>query len=452
MGLLDRFYKKSADYSKDEQHNRNRSWMLSGAGLVTEESWTNTANYALRAKKLYLDCPVSRRCIDIRANKIRSVQVQVEKGNDYTRRLIERPNFVDRTFNQMLSVVETELDLGGDGWLFLNTTPGQSPTLEVLRQDFIDNDPVNNFIAYNPAKALRGGGEPELVFHTNPEIPSMVDAVYKRGPDGRLHEIQGSLLHIQHHNPFSSSSGSGSGDAIIRSVDLWLLIDGMLNKRFKSGGRNQGFLSLPNNIEELTDEQFAELESRLKKISELNEIQYVADGTQFLSAQMTLKEMDLVQIRNQLERAICSAFGVPAVMVNMEGEASYANQRGVDRIFYTGELKPRVDWILGHIQAFLRDNTADKRCVLSIDESEIEYLKTDNMELAKAASSMKIATVNELRAMIGMEPIKGGDELPTAKPEPAESAAPIDPATDVPSDEPRQVSHNADTSRRNGQR
>lgn len=443
---------KSWNYSKHEQHNRNRTRIVSGAGYVTEEAWTNTENYAFRAKKLYLECPVSRRCVDIRANKIRSVQVQVEKGNDLTRRLIERPNFVDRTFNQMMSVMDTELDLGGDAWLFLNTTPGQSPTLEVLRQDFVNNDPQNNFIEYNPKGALQGSGEPELVFHTNPEIPSMVEAVYKRGPDGRLREIQGSLLHIQHHNPFSASSGSGSGDAVIRSVDLWLLIDGMLNKRFKSGGRNQGFLSLPNNIEELTDEEFAQLEARLQKISHLNEIQYVADGTEFISSQMTLKDMDLVQIRNQLERAICSAFGVPAVMVNMEGEASYANQRGVDRIFYTGELKPRVDWILGHIQAFLRDNTADKRCVLSIDESQIEYLKTDKMELAKAASSMKIATTNELRAMIGMEPIKGGDELPTAKPAPAESTAPIDPETDVPSDEPRQVSHSADTSRRNGQR
>lgn len=436
------YRKKSADYSKFEPQNKNptnHTRLGRVRGYSGIEPWTTRENYSAVAEKLFLKCPVSRSAINIRSTKIRSVDIMVDKGNDASRKLIDRPNFTDRTMNELLSKVEVELCIGGDAWVFLNTTPGQTSTLSLLRQDFIVQKPNQNRIEYDPAAALEGVSNPQLVFVTAPDQPDEVIEVWQL-QGGKLVQIEGSLLHLMDFNPLSSSSGSGTADAVLRQVDTWLLADRLMAKRFAAGGRNQGIATLPADADLLSDEEFNELKSRLEQLGDLNEIEWAASGTTFLSTQMSFKDLDLVQIRNQLERNIASAFSVPAVMLNMEGEASYANQRGVDRIFYTGVLEPRVSWMLGHIQAFLRDSTPDKRLVLSIDESQIEYLKVDKMEVAKAASTMKIATVNELREMIGLPPVADGNRIPDA------AAQPEIPTNE---DQPREVQHNADTSRRN---
>lgn len=434
---------KSRDYSKFEHQNRYVTNHARYGGFSQKEPWTNGDTYALVAKKVYVDCPISRRCIDIRSEKIRSVDIKIEKGNDYSRRLLERPNFKDRTLNQLLANTETELLVGGDGWLFLNTTAGRAPTLELLRQDFMFQKPNENRIEYDPAAALGGASDPQLVFITAPDNPDEVIEVYQR-QNGRLQLIEGNLLHLMHFNPLSASSGSGSADAVLRQIDTWMLADRLINRRFAAGGRNQGAFTIPD-TEAMSDEEYNKLRSKLEQMGDLREIEWVADGTEFISTQMSFTDLDVVKIRNQLERNIASAFAVPAVMLNMEGEASYANQRGVDRIFYTGVLEPRVSWMLSHIQAFLRDSTDAKRLVLSIDESQIEYLKIDKMEVAKAAADMEVATMNELREMLGMETRPDGDEI-------VKKAKAKEKKESGEEDTQREVSHNADTSRRNATR
>ena len=81
--------------------------------------WTDDENYVSRTNAVYFQCPVSRRCLEIRAEKLASITLTIE-GSKRAKKVLSTPNFRDRTMSNLLRNGEMELGIGGDGWLWLN--------------------------------------------------------------------------------------------------------------------------------------------------------------------------------------------------------------------------------------------------------------------------------------------------------------------------------------------
>lgn len=427
---------KSYDYSATEPALQNpQNWSGAFTGIGTKIAWTNPKDFERRVNRLYFDCSVSRRCIDIRAERVASVPVVLESGNRVSKALFASPNVNDVTLRQFLKVLETNLSLGGDAWLFLDQRVSGTPQLFLFRQDFIVHDALNGVVTYDTGN-LKGQPKPEYRFAFTNGRSTKAEAFIGK----RWVEIPGALFHIMEHNPLSSAQGSGAGDAVLREVDTWVAANTLINGRFQAGGRKNGFIKAPALQ---TEQDVAQWKAALQELASANigDTGVLAGGAEFTSNQLTFTELDVVNILDAAARTIATGFAVPAVMLNLAGESSYARDRSVDRIYYTSWVKPRAQWMVEQLEAHLR-RALDPTLKLAIDDSQLPYFQDDLLEQAKTKAAIGCFTVNEIRELLSYEPVEGGDEL--IKP-PAAAAPEADPSS---TDKPREVDFGADTSRR----
>ena len=429
--------------------------MFSTGGLST--IWTDEENFASRAKQLLYKCPVSRRCFEIRAEKLASITLKVENASKRTKKVLAQPNFRDRTMSNLLRNVESDLGIGGDAWLFLNTDIRDRPILEGLRPDFMYQEPEQNRILYDPSKRLTGTSKPELIFTMDSDDYGRTQQVERLNADGRTHEIiDGAILQISIYNPLSSLQGSGAGDAIFADVSAYAAATKLVYARFANGGRKAGWITLPEieGIDDMTDEDWAKLQQTMERLRNDDELKGLVAGANFIENQMTFAELDIVEVVKALERRIAMALGVQPVMLGFEGETTGMNMRTADRTFYTGWLKPRADFILGHIQAFLAEELGDDKLSITIDETRLPYLQDDRLEQVDKMAGRGALTFNEYREAMGWDAVDWGNvPIPVAGAgEAITQSGDKEPEQQPETAKPREVGHDADTSRRADQR
>lgn len=429
--------------------------MFSTGGLASP--WTDEENFATRAKQLLYKCPVSRRCFEIRSEKLASITLKIEGASRRTKKVLAQPNFRDRTMSNLLRVMESDLGIGGDSWQFLNKEIPDRPILEALRPDFMFQEPSRNQILYDPAKRLTGTSKPELIFTMDPDDFGRTQLVERRiGDTNRYEVIDGAILQISIYNPLSSLQGSGAGDAILADIAAYSAAMKLVHARFANGGRKAGWVTLPEiaDASEMTDDDWGELRKNLERLRDDDELKGLVAGSNFIENQMTFAELDVVEVVKATERRIAMALGVQPVMLGFEGETTGMNMRTADRTFYTGWLKPRADFILGHLQAFLAEELNDAKLSISIDETKLPYLQDDRLEQVDKMAGRGALTFNEYREAMGWEPVEWGDKpIPVAGAgEAMASGADKEPQQQPDNQAPREVGHNADTSRRADQR
>lgn len=427
-------------------------------GAVDQGS-TDEENFASRAKDLLYKCPVSRRCFEIRAEKLASIKIDIKNGNRAVNKVLTQPNFRDRTINNLFRELENDLGFGGDNWLFLNKEQSIRPILETLRQDFVFQEPSKNLITYDPARRLKGenSSKPELVFTMDPDDFGRTQLVERLTSNGRTYEvIEGAIGHLRIPNPLSAIQGSGAGDAILADVATYRAATKLMYARFANGGRKAGWITLPDvdAYSDMDDAAWADVRANLAKLRDDAELKGLASGSEFIENQMTFTELDIVEVVKTLERRIAMALGVQPVMLGFEGETTGMNMRTADRTFYTGWLKPRAEFILGYMQDFLAEELDCPKLILSIDETKLPYLQDDKLEKVDKMAGRGALTFNEYRAEMGFPPATWGDvQIPVAGAgEAFGSGGDKEPEQQPDNTTPREVGHNADTSRRNDQR
>ncbi|WP_158235387.1 phage portal protein [Caulobacter sp. FWC2] len=291
-------------------------------------------------------------------------------------------------------------------------------------------------VTYDPGK-LDNKTPPFLRFTMEGDRCKLVERNHGSRQSPKWVSEPGSLFHIMEHNPLASAEGSGAGDAVQPLVEAYIQATRMIRDRMAANGRVEGYFKAPP-LE--TDEQRATYKKSMEDLNS-SDAKVLVD-TDFITAQLSFTDLDLVATIDSLTRAIASGFGVPAVFLNLAGESSYANQRGADRIYYTGWVKPRALWLMKQLEANLRRDF-DPTLELGIDETEVNYLQDDRLEKAAGMTQQGVFTINEIRDVMGYPPIAKGDELAKPMNAPKEAA-------DTETDKPKEVSPNADTSRRNG--
>lgn len=450
--VLEATFQKSVDYSDTEQRYRPAS-DFGGMWAIKDPTykWTNGKDFAAVAQRLYYDCAPSRTCINIRSDRLSSLPVVVTQGSGVSRALIACPSPSYGSLANALRAWEMSLCLGGDLWLFLDLRIPGRPVLTDFRQDFVFwEDDGSGLVTYDPDKRMTGTPRPQYRFQM---VGGICEAAWQR--EGTTWTpINAAVVHIMDHNPLSSFSGSGPGDAVLRAADAWVLLQDWIRHVAQRKGRKSGFISAPS----LQSDQDMEVwKAAMQQLSTAGELKVLAENATFESAEFTWSEMGLNDLMNQLVRTIASAFSIPAVMMNLEGESSFANQRGADKIYYTGWLKPRAMWLLGVLQGHLAAHLNDRNLKLDIDEKSIPYLQDNVSDVEGAMVKARCYTVNEVRALRGYEALPddvGGQLAGTTTTTITEQDADSDGNSDA-DEEPAEkapVSANADTSGRRSEK
>ena len=400
---------KDYDYtSYTPEASVNGAWLLNGPNW--QASWTEPKDYAAKAKLMLSKCPVSQACIGIRSQALAGIGLDITSTRA-VKNLLTTPNGVDKTLSSALKSWEVQLCIGGDLFLFWDFRVPGLPQLSSLRQDLVVNNIKASRWEYVPG-LLSGDDRPLMVFPYD-GAGTTTSASIRSGQT--YSTINASLQRIAYYNPTSPIQGLAPSDAALRSVELFLLCDDLVRRKFESGGAKNGYFTASSNA--YTDADLAALEAEMSKLNMGGDLRVLSSGMDFVAAQMTFAELELKVVRDKAADAICSAFGVNSTMVNV-GQSTHANLRGMDTILYRNLIGPEAKWLVGQIEWGVR-RWLDPNARIIVDESKIQHIQDDIRDNAVALSQLGVLTVNEIRAELGYDALssdEGGNTLVGQKP------------------------------------
>lgn len=376
-------------------------------------NWTNPGSYANKAKAL-LSNSISKTCIHMRAVGVGDVVVNIDSGNSAVKSVLASPNNQDGTLGAAIRSWETVLSIGaGMYWFWDLTFPG-NPKLYSFRPDFVQNDVKNSRYLYNPAGFFGTGSEPDMVFNYD-ATGKTVSAQKRTGPKTYI-TIRAAIQPLFYYDPLTYQGTAGPGDSALRPVDVMNSIDDMVNRKVCAGGSKAGFFQLMGSP---TDAEYAHVTTQLAALNPNGAVNVLPPNMEFNAAQLTFQDMDLLNIRNAMARDICTAFNVPVEMLS-ESDSTYATARAKDKMFYRNFIAPEADLIVGQLQTGLR-LYVDPAAALSVDESSISHLESDQLDTIKVLAPTGCFTIDEIRAIRGLEPLPNGEGAalctPTAVPQ-----------------------------------
>lgn len=395
---------KSYDYAAYELQN-DLSYDIGSlfTPATTKPNWTKASNFADRANKFYFQCSVSRACIEKRAQGIANIDLLVT-GKASTKKLILSPNPTDKTLSNALRVWETSLSIGGDLYLFYDLRNPFEPYIWALRQDLVVNNVKKQQYEYRPARLNGKDTPPQLIFQYD-TLGNTTRCLELNGTSYK--GVDGYLQRIAHHNPLSASEGAGAGDSALRAVDIWLIIEELIATKFGNGGAKGGLITAPTIR---TQKDMADAQALLSQLNDQKNINVLANGMEFVSTQLTFSELDVINVRAAQAASIQDAFKVPGVLLNSTTQTTYANMRAGDKIFYRTFIGPEAHWLVGQLEWGIR-KYIDSTATLKVDETQIDHIQDDQLQMAKDMASMGCFTANEVRAILGKPPVDDGNEL-----------------------------------------
>lgn len=148
----------------------------------------------------------------------------------------------------------------------------------------------------------------------------------------------------------------------------------------------------------------------------------------FSSIGFTPKDLSVDEMADRPEATICAVLGLPPASLgflvglkHMTAKASYAESR---KAAYEGAVIPLQDRIASQLTSSLRADFSELssgKNILGWDRANVSILADSASEMfdrAQVANATGCVTVNEIRAMMGFDPIVGGDSLDTGSVQP----------------------------------
>lgn len=372
------------------------------SSATTKTSWAGNSDFAKKADLLLKQCPVSKACIEMRAQGIQNIVLETKNVSRETTRLLDSPNSVDKTLPAAFKSWSIQLSVGGDLWWFWDKRVPGLPQLSSLRQDFMHNNVKDRQYEYYPGRNSGKQTKPEFVFKYDRSGKTIAAYAYN---GTNYTQFEGAVQRVSYYDPTNPLEGAGAGDSALRSVQIFLLCDDLIQRKFNSGGAKNGFIKAPL---VRTDADIAKIKAQVNALNADGGMNLLAGGMDFLAAQMTFGELQLIELRDKAADAICTAFGVNSAMVNV-GTATHANLRGMDKIFYRNFIGPEAHWLVGQLQWGIRAYLGDATAEVVVDETAIQHIQDDLDDKMTKWANSGCVTIDECRAVIGLPPLPNGE-------------------------------------------
>jgi HK97 family phage portal protein len=177
----------------------------------------------------------------------------------------------------------------------------------------------------------------------------------------------------------------------------------------KRGARPSGALKFS---EMLTDDQFNRYQQQVDSFysgSKNAGRLLLLENADFQEMSQSNKDMDFATLKSSITNTIFTAFRIPLPLVNAEF-STYDNMKSSVLNFYDNAVLPLLDKLLSEMTAFLMFRYDKKELLtLSYDPESLEALEPRRVDKVQALQSSGVLTLNELRFVMGYEPLSGGD-------------------------------------------
>ena len=228
------------------------------------------------------------------------------------------------------------------------------------------------------------------------------------------------VLHFEYPDPADDFSGVGT----VQSIAKWVDADNYameVNRRFfLNGARIGGFLESDSaRTPEQLDYLKKSFDAIFKGVDSSYQTAALPKGVKFTEAAKTPKDMDFSQLSNEMQKRILGGFRVPKSVLGVTEDVNRANAEASNYIFALRTIKPKMDQIIGTLNAFFVPRFG-KDIYLDYKDPVPENTDLKIKEMQTVVGNKPIKTQNEVRAeYYGLDPVDGGDSIePTKQPAP----------------------------------
>lgn len=219
------------------------------------------------------------------------------------------------------------------------------------------------------------------------------------------------IIDIRRPNPYNYYEGLSTIQMAAYEIDNDL--DGIEFNQifFKNGATPSGVLtSEAKPTPEVQDKIKEQLQARYQGKENAFKLMVLFGGMDYKPISLSQKDMDFINQRKLSRDQILSIFRVPKPILAISDDVNRANAETGEYVFAKFTLKPRLDFIVEKLNCELLPLFGfGEEYFLSYDD-----VVPENRELAlkeKEVSCGKWKTRNEIRAMEGLDPLPGGDDL-----------------------------------------
>jgi len=156
----------------------------------------------------------------------------------------------------------------------------------------------------------------------------------------------------------------------------------------------------------LSGEQYArlkaEMEAQFQGSANAGRPLLLEGGLKWQAMSLTPADMDFVGLKAAAAREIALAFGVPAMLLGLPGDNTYANYKEANRALWRLTVLPMAGRILSGIGDGLSAWWPGLR--LSVDIDQVTALHEDREALWRAVTAADFLTMEEKREMLGFGP------------------------------------------------
>jgi len=387
---------------KVEQKNSN---MMGYFGVGTEEA--KTYKYADLAKEGYLKNAIVYRCVNEISKGASAVPFIVKSGDQIIEQhplidLLNRPNPL-QSYSEFFNSLFGYVLLSGNAYILkVGSELGTPKELHQLRPDRIN---------------IKGSGNaiPEKYEHV---INGRVQDTYLVDQENGYSELK----HVKLWNPLDDYYGLSPMSAAAVEVDQFNMSSKHNVNLLQNGARPSGAVifkpqddaGFAVNLSESQRQQLlTDLNNRFSGAGNAGRPMLLEGDFDWKEMGLSPKDMDFLNLKNMSATDIALCFGVPSQLVGVPDSQTYSNVAEARLALYEETIIPHLRKISSDLNEWLVP-MFDDRLTLEFDIDNIPALaerKRKTYENVTSAVREGIMTRNEARQIIGLEPIKGADEL-----------------------------------------
>ncbi|MBL0115022.1 MAG: phage portal protein [Sphingomonadales bacterium] len=221
------------------------------------------------------------------------------------------------------------------------------------------------------------------------------------------------VIHIRTHHPLDDHYGLGCLDAAAGAMAAHNAATRWNKALLDNAARPSGAL-VAEGSETLTTDQFTrlrkEMEESFSGSGNAGRPMLLEGGLRWQAMSLSPTDMDFAGLKAAAAREIALAFGVPSVLLGLPGDATYANYREANKALWRQAILPLAGKILDALAEGLRPWFAGLK--LSVDLDQVPALSEDRERLWAQLAAADFMTVNEKRAMVGLEALRPAANTP----------------------------------------
>jgi len=378
-----------------------RGWWFKATGL--SENYEITNDFA-GFEKAYREQVWVQRCINLIASSIASVPLKLYR---YTKD--GKEEITDHPILTLLDDVNP---------LTMNASDLWKATVIALKV-------YGNAYWYLERK---GKGEPKEIYWLNPkgiEIGGskkqgeFIDHYdYTTGNSGtpKIRYSPPDIIHFKYFNPSNDYYGLSPLSSIREAVAADLYAQAWNKYFFKNATRLDGFFTVSSNLNTEQRKDLKEgIEAKFKGVQKAHQIAVFEESVKYQPISTTPKDAEWGELRRVSREAICSALGVPPVLVVAYEAATYATAMEQKKSLWHETIIPELRYYEEVLNWNLVTQFANSEDLsLEYDLSNVEALREETSatyDRLYRATGVPFLTINEARELLGKESIENGDKL-----------------------------------------